>query len=368
MTRGKRLLFLVLLFLLGLQLPFGLSLYRTYRLHRYLVSLPVVAVPKPPFQDIRGGIHVHSAAGGHSLGTYAEILSAAKEVGYRYVFITEHRKPRPLFQKLFDPALVVIYGWDETQQPTGEMLCTEDRSICLQSGDDRPVASYAKGLEVFNLHESASLNDSWFLRISFFYHRLLYPDLFFFKLWTVERSYLDTWDRELKSRNLTGIGGCDAHQNVGILVETTAGQKLFTLMLDPYRESFKAVTTHVILLPKEALSTETVLAGLARGSAYVSFEKVADPTGFSFHALEDGRPKPMGSTVKRGATLIAQSPRRAVFDFIHNGKRLKQVRGSSIQLTAEYPGFYRLEVYLPDPPPELEKNPWIISNPIYVTD
>jgi len=366
MTRRKRLLFLVLVFLLLLQLPFLFSLYRTYRLHKYLASLAVVSVPKPPFQDIRGGIHVHSAAGGHSLGTYAEIVRAAKEAGYKYVFITEHPKPQPLFQKISDPGLVIIYGWDETQPPAGEMLCTEDRSVCFQSGDDRPVASYARGLEVFNLHESARVNDSWFLRMSFFYHRFRYPELFFFKLWTVKRSYLDTWDRELRTRHLTGIGGCDAHQNIGIVLQTTSGDKLFSLMLDPYQESFRAVTTHLMLMPDEALSRETVLAGLVRGSAYVAFEKVANPTGFSFHALENGRHRPMGSTVKPGARLVAQSPRKAVFHLFRNGKRWKTVSGSHLELTAEDPGFYRLEVYLPDPPPELEHNPWIISNPIYV--
>jgi hypothetical protein len=265
-----------------------------------------------------------------------------------------------------DPDLTIIYGWDERQGAAGEMLCTEDRGICFQSGDDRPVASGARGLEVFNLHQSASLNDSWFVRISFFYHRLLYPELFFFKLWTVDRSYLRTWDQELPARHLTGIGGCDAHQNIGIVLETTAGDKVFALMLDPYQESFRAVTTHVILLPNEALSPETVLASLVRGAAYVAFEKVADPTGFSFHALEDGRAKPMGSTVKRGAILVAQSPRQAVFHLHQNGRLWKTVRGVNVQFSATEPGFYRLEVYLPDPPPELERNPWIISNPIYV--
>ena len=366
MVRRKRLLLLVLLFLLLLQLPFAFSLYRTYRLHRYLASLTAVAVPTPPFRDFRGGIHVHSAAGGHSLGTYAEIVRAAKDAGYKYVFVTEHPKPQPLFEKRFDPTLTMIYGWDETQPPAGEMLCTEDRSICFQSGDSRPVASFARGLEVFNLHQSASTNDSWFVRISFFYHRLLYPELFFFKLWTVDRSYLNTWDRELETRHLTGIGGCDAHQNIGIVLETTAGDKLASLMLDPYQESFKAVTTHVILLPTEVFSPETVLAALVRGSAYIAFEKVADPTGFSFHAIESGRAKPMGSTVKQGATLVAQSPRQAVFRLFQNGKPWKTISGSQCQLAAERPGFYRLEVYLPDPPPELEHNPWIISNPIYV--
>jgi len=366
MTRRKRLLLLVLLVLLLLQLPFLFSLYRTYRLHRYLTSLAVIPVPTPPFQDIRGGIHVHSAAGGHSRGTYEDIVRGAKEAGYKYVFITEHPKPRPLFQKLSDPDVVVIYGWDERQGAAGEMLCTEDRSICFQSGDDRPVASHAKGLEVFNLDHSASSNDSWFVRISFFYHRLLRPELFFFKLWTVDRSYLATWDRELRKRPLTGIGGCDAHQNIGIVLETTAGDEIFSLMLDPYRESFRAVTTHVILLPNEALSAETVLAGLIRGSAYVAFETVADPTGFSFHALENDRARPMGSTVRRGAILVAQSPHNAVFRVFQNGELWQTATGATAQFPATEPGFYRLEVYLPDSPPELERNPWIISNPIYV--
>ncbi|RPI28473.1 MAG: hypothetical protein EHM61_05030 [Acidobacteria bacterium] len=366
MTRRKRLLLFVLLLLLLFQLPFVLSLYRTARLHRYLASLPLVDIPKPPFQDIRGGIHIHSAAGGHSLGTYPEIIEAAKKCGYRYLFITEHPKPHSLFQQVIDPDIVTIYGWDERQGGAGEMLCTGDRAICFQSGDDRPVAAHAKGLEIFNLHQSAILKDSWFNRVSFFYHRLLHPELYFFKLWAVDPSYLRTWDQELRNRHLTGIGGSDAHQNIGLVLQTTAGKRLWALMADPYPESLTAVTTHVILRYGEAVTSDSILASLVAGSAYVAFEKIADPNGFSFHAIEEGQPRPMGSTVRPGAGLVAQAPRRAVFHLIHNGKVRQMETGTRLVAKAMEPGFYRVEVHLPDPPGDLEGKPWIISNPVYV--
>ncbi|HXK59241.1 MAG TPA: hypothetical protein PLP42_05035 [Acidobacteriota bacterium] len=366
MTRRKQLLLFILLILLCLQLPFVVALYRTHRVYRYLAAWPVVDAPDPPFRDVRGGIHIHSAAGGHSLGTYLEIIEAAKQCGYQYAFITEHPKAQKLFQQLTNPDVIMIYGWDEQQGAAGEMLCTEDRSICFQSGEDRPVAQYAKGLEVFNLHRSAVLRDSWFNRISFFYHRILHPELYFFKLWEIDRSYFRTWDRELLSRRLTGIGGSDAHQNIGIVLQTTSGHRLFRLMVDPYSESFTAVTTHVFLFPDETLSRDAVLASLVRGSVYIAFEKLADPTGFSFHAIEDGKPKPMGSTVRPGARLVAHAPRQAEFHLIHNGEVSKTVTGPSFETEAATPGFYRLEVYPPDPPAPIEGKPWIISNPIFV--
>jgi hypothetical protein len=364
----RKFLKVLLLLVLVLQLPFIWSLYRTHAVNRYLTSLPQVFVPGVPFQDIRGGIHIHSAAGGHSRGTYEEIVDAARKVGYRYVFMTEHRRANQKSSGYRPPVddLVMIYGWEERLPNVGEALCADDGSLCFQSGDDRPVSAGVAGLEIFNLHHSAQSNDTWFNRISFLYHRFFHPELYFFKLWDVDRRYLLTWDQELSKRRLTGIGGSDAHQNIGITLLTTAGKNLFTLMVDPYQESLAAVTTHLMLDPEEVLSRESVLEALARGSAYVAFEKVADPTGFSFHALQDNRAWPMGSQVNPGAVLVVQAPRPSELRIIKDGVLWKTSSEPRMEAIAGEHGFYRVEVYPADPPSSLKGKPWILSNPIYV--
>jgi len=50
--------------LIVVQLPFFYALYQTHRVARYLGSLPRQQVESPPFVDVKGTIHVHSAAGG----------------------------------------------------------------------------------------------------------------------------------------------------------------------------------------------------------------------------------------------------------------------------------------------------------------
>jgi hypothetical protein len=368
----RKIVKLFLLIILLLQIPFAWSLYRTHALNRYLTSLAQVSLLEVPFQDIRGGIHIHSSAGGHSLGTYEEIMAAARQLDYGYVFITEHRRARPPAKpgSVTEPGagsdLVVIFGWEERLPEIGEALCSDDGSLCFQSGDDRPVAQGVAGLEIFNLHHSAQSNDTWFNRISFLYHRFFHPELFFFKLWDVDRSFLRTWDQELLKRRLTGIGGSDAHQNIGIVLSTTAGRRLFTLMVDPYPESLMAVTTHLMLAPEETVSRESVLDALAQGSAYVAFEKVADPTGFSFHALHANRAWPMGSVVDPGSVLVVQAPRQSEFQIVKDGTLWKTSSHGRLEIPVQEPGVYRVEVYPADPPSWLRGKPWIISNPIFV--
>jgi hypothetical protein len=348
------------------QAPFAVSLWRTRTVHQYLESLPRVSNPPVPFYDARGVIHVHSAAGGHSLGTYQEIIAAAKERGCAFVFITEHSGRQPLLARISDPKVVVIYGLEERDGSAGEFLSAEGGRLRLQSGDDRPISPNAAGVEVFNLHESAVASDTWFNRISFLYHRLAYSDLFFFKLWNVDRRHFRRWDAELAKRPITGIAGADAHQNVGLILQTAAGQRIFSVMVDPYRESFQAVSTHVMLDLGEAVTENAVVSALRRGAAYFAFEKVADSNGFSFHAIEGGKVVGMGATVAPGSTLTCQAPRRSALQMLRNGAVWKAEVAGRLTVEARDPGVYRVEVYLADAPSPLVGKPWIVSNPIFV--
>lgn len=357
---------LISLFLL-FQVPFLYALYQSYRLRQYLASWPRPGVETPaPFRDLRGGIHVHSMAGGHSLGTYPEIIEAARQAGYHYLFITEHPRSPPLFLPIEDAEILVIYGSEEDR---GLFRVLSDRnqrvSFLTHLEADRVEGGFT-GVEIFNLHESSQGKDTWYNRTQFLYHSFWFPEMFFFHLWELDPYRLALWENALQEGSLTAIAGNDAHQNVGVIVQTASGRKIFSLIADPYLESLRFVTTHVLLAGQAEVSEESILAALQQGSAYVAFERIADPTGFSFHALEENKVLPMGARARPGAELVFQSPSPVRFVVIRNASTYKELEGRRFIMKTSEAGIYRVEAYPLDPPALLQGKPWIISNPIFV--
>src|SRR6185295_13076193 len=92
MTRRK--VFIILLGLIVLsQIPFA---YRRYRLGRLrntiqqLASQRVANENVTNYVDYQGVIHVHTSLGGHSTGTFSELIAAAKANQLAFVIMTEH--------------------------------------------------------------------------------------------------------------------------------------------------------------------------------------------------------------------------------------------------------------------------------------
>lgn len=365
-NRQVRIVRWLIIGVLVLQIPFIYSLYGTYRVKRYLNSLERVEPPAGPFQDVRGGIHAHSAEGGHSLGTYQDMAEDAKKVGYRFLFITEHPRPQRLFARIHDPHLVLIYGYEERGEGA-HYLVTENRDVRLLTDRTGLIPRDATGLEVFNLHESAASLDSWYNRALFVYHQLAFEDYYVLRLWQINREHLAAWDQALlEGRVVTAVGGSDAHQNIGLILQTTAGQRIFAVLVDPYEDSFRAVSTHVMLEPSTTVSETSILDALRSGAAYVAFERIADSSGFSFHAESNGRDHRMGSTVSTGSDLVCRTPVRSEMVVYLDGRVYRRETGTGLELRTTDAGIYRVEVYPIDPPALLAGKPWIISNPIFV--
>ena len=353
--------------LIVVQLPFFYALYQSHRVARYLSSLPRQEVESPPFVDVKGTIHVHSAAGGHSTGTYPEIIEAAKEAGYRYLFLTEHRREYTRYQRMEDPELILIHGFEEPVTPSGTVLTSSDREVTIFAGSElEGVNTRFDGLEIYNMQENALAKNTPFHWINFLYHQLLYPDLFYFQLWELNPNRLLEWDRLLETRKVTGTAGNDAHQNIGIVLQTTSGKNILSLRVDPYVRSFQFVTNHVFLSPESEVSREAILEALKAGSSYIAFENIADPMGFSFHAREEGQFHPMGARVPRGSELVFQSPTPVRFLLKRAGETIEELEGTYFSLEPDQPGAYRVEAYLVDPPGLLQDKPWILSNPIFL--
>jgi hypothetical protein len=266
-----------------------------------------------------------------------------------------------------DPELILIHGFEEPVTPSGTVLTSGDREVTIFAGSAlEGVNTRFDGLEIYNMHENALAKNTLFHWISFLYHQLLYPDLFYFQLWELNPDRLLEWDHFLETRKVTGTAGNDAHQNIGIVLQTTSGKSIFSLKVDPYLRSFEFVTNHVFLSPESELSRETILEALKAGSSYIAFESIADPMGFSFHAREEGQFHPMGARVSQGSELVFQSPTPVRFLLKRSGETIEELEGTYFSVEPEQPGAYRVEAYLVDPPGLLQDKPWILSNPIFL--
>src|SRR5437763_1401604 len=104
----KRKILIVILGLIVLsQIPFAYRRYRLRRLRNTIQQLSAQRIPSSPeneYIDYKGVIHVHSFLGGHSNGTFAELIAAAKANQLDFVIMTEHP------QAEFDTSAMTLSG------------------------------------------------------------------------------------------------------------------------------------------------------------------------------------------------------------------------------------------------------------------
>src|SRR4051812_44709655 len=104
MARVTKIVLAVVVLVLLSQVLFAYRRYRLGRLHAAIQSLQSTSSnthtqsaetsksieSNPTFYDYTGVVHVHSFLGGHSTGTFQEILSAAESNNLQFVVMTEH--------------------------------------------------------------------------------------------------------------------------------------------------------------------------------------------------------------------------------------------------------------------------------------
>jgi len=358
---------LSLLLLLIIQVPFIYEVLESYWLHSYLESLPRTEHPGNPFNDVKGMIHVHSAAGGHSKGTYPEIIEAGKKAGAKWIFMTEHPREPKIFNRITDPEITMIYGWEEPRDDNGRQLRDDNSEFLIFSEfKNTEIPTEAGGVEIFNLAESAEAYNNAYNWISWIYHQFTIPEMFFFHIWDLNRERFDAWDDVCTVRHITATAGNDAHQNLGLVLETGTGKKLFSIHVDPYELSMKSVSNHLLLPKNQQVTEKNVISGLKKGSSYICFDLMGNPEGFSFHAENSSGLFPPGSTVPSGSKLRMISPLPVHFKVLWLGKVFKELEGTDFTVPVTLAGSYRVEVSFIEPPHMLEDKPWIITNPIYV--
>ena len=191
------------------------------------------------------------------------------------------------------------------------------------------------------------------LKLSNLWHFYKNPNL---QLKGPDPELLSLWDQLGQKRKVVGISGLDAHYKEIPLIK----RPLFA-----YKDLFKTIRTHILVeheLSKSDDAVRLVCDAHKEGRCYVSFDLLADATGFHFTAESGDKMYYMGDEVFNIETNIdfnISSPHHATIKLLRNGKTQRECEGNSLDFSSTEKGVYRVEAYI-------ENRPWVFTNPIYV--
>jgi hypothetical protein len=398
MTRRRKLVLALLILILLSQSPFA---YRRYRLRRLQNTIQQLASQRiandtvTEYVDYKGVIHVHTALGGHSTGTFTELIAAAKSNDLDFVIMTEHP------QAEFDTAAmtlsglhagVLFVGGNEVATADGDRLLlvpapsnanerrtTKDFTDQQKANHGLAFAAYptesqawqsspVDGVEIYNLFTNTKRINQLVTFFDGLWSYRAYPDLMFANFFARPGEDLKRWDDAVVSgnRRLVAVGGNDAHSNVGVGLSDSSGKQIIGVKLDPYERSFRTVRTHVLIQKDKPLTRESLLEALSLGHCYVAFDIFSDATGFDFRLVQSNQVMGDETAYAQPLELMASAPLPSRFVLLRNGAVVQQSSGSTVRFPLTAPGIYRVEVYLDSLPPPATGKPWILSNPIYL--
>ena len=374
----KKLAIACVVLLLLSQVPF---VYRRYKLRKLSAAINQInsqrtaPATSPQWSEYKGVIHVHSFLGGHSSGTFSDIIAAAQANQLDFVVMTEHT------EKDFDTAAmtlkdrhagVLFINGNETAAANGDRLLTLPDNIAIAAYPedlknwDTPGLS---GVEVYNVYTNTRGANPITAFFDVLWSHRAYPDLLFGLYYERPTESLKKWDEALVHARLTATPGNDAHANIGLNLRDGAGKTLAGIQLDPYSTSFRLVRLHVLIDSSKTLDTAQLLDAIKAGHCFIGFDLFGDTTGFRFEATTATETRPQGDEVpvQNDLRLRIQTPVASRVVLLKNGSPILNETGFT---TKEFPiterGVYRVEVYLPEVERIIGEKPWIISNPIYV--
>jgi len=374
MRSKKLILGIILVVLLLSQVPFA---YRRYRLRRLNAAIQQLNSQRNQqqtygFTEYQGVVHVHSFLGGHSAGTFAEIISAAQANQLQFVIMTEHA------EKDFDTAAMTLQGVH------GGVLFINGNEVSKENGDrllvlpgDVSIVAYPEefknwdtahinGVEVYNVFTNARRANPIVAFFDVLWSQRSYPDLIFALYLQRPDGSLNTWDKALTHARLTATGGNDAHANIGVSLKDSSGKTLVGIQLDPYATSFRLVRLHVLVEQGKTLDATNLMEAVRAGHCFIGFDFLGDASGFVFEAENAGERKIQGDDIslKAETRLRVRSPVPGRIVIFKDGVVWIDESGiASKEIAITERGVYRAEIYLP----QLGLTaPWIISNPVYV--
>ncbi|HVF27704.1 MAG TPA: hypothetical protein VM943_05645, partial [Pyrinomonadaceae bacterium] len=274
MKRWKKIALVMLGLILLSQVPFVYRRYKLGRLQAVINALNSERVPPSgddPYVDHRGVIHVHTQLGGHSTGTFDELVAAAKSNGLSFVVMTEHPAKYANTAEMTlkgmhegvlfingselnpaaDDRLLVMPGMT-TQKPATQSTVRQakrDGKLVFIAYPEQfrswDITDY-DGLEVYNLYTNTKNINYGLLAFDALWSYRSYPHLLFSTFYERPHNNLKKWDELIKTQDskLVAVAGNDAHANVGLSFQHLTGERILQFKLDPYERSFQVVRVH----------------------------------------------------------------------------------------------------------------------------
>ena len=404
MKRWKKISLTLLAVIVLSQLPFA---YRRYRLGKLAAAIQRVSSERPAHQttadaytEYKGVMHVHSFLGGHSTGTFQDIIEAATLNELNFVVMTEHPA------RSFDTAAMTLQGLHATVLfVNGNEVVTANQDRLLVMPGDETAARAAStstqelldnkhatrslafaayplefknwnatgfdGVEVYNVFTNARQINPLVTFCDGLWAWRGNPDLLFATFYNRPADALKKWDDAMATRNrrLVATAGNDAHANVGLSLNDSSGKTLLGVRLDPYERSFRLVRMHVLIESGKQLDTDSLLSALREGHCFIGFDLFGYTEGFRFAATNGADRRIQGDEINlaNGVHLLVNVPASSRVVLFKNGSIAQDWSGAyGKQFNVTEKGVYRVEVYLPQLPKPVGDQPWIISNPIYV--
>ena len=396
MKRWKKLLLILLALVVLSQIPFAYRRYKLGRLQAAIQQLNSLRAinNNPNFVEYQGVSHVHSFLGGHSTGSFEEIIAAAKSNKLNFVLMTEHTSNHfntagMTLQGDHDGVLF-INGNEVSLPDSSRLLLLANKpgdspleAILVDGGGRNGLAFVAypqefrawdgtyDGVEVYNVFTNARQINPLVMFFDGLWSYRSYPDLLFANFYRRPTENLQKWDQAITNsqRKLVAIAGNDAHANVGISLNDDTGKTLVGLKLDPYERSFRLVRIHVLVPKDQSLNRESLLGAIGAGHSFIGFDLFCDSSGFSFVASNGTDDKIQGDeiTLANEVKLTVKTAVSSRIVLLKDGNAVQDESGLTMKdYSVAEKGSYRVEVYLSQLPGPAGQQPWIISNPIYV--
>ena len=181
-----------------------------------------------------------------------------------------------------------------------------------------------------------------------------YPDEVFGSRAAPQPDLLARWDRELATREVPGFA------NTSVAPDFKGS----------LASALRSTTTHILA---RELKEADLRASLEAGHAYVAYDWLCDPTGFTFSASNYFGGFEMGDTIVANpllgeTTITARVPVPAKLRLYRNGTLVAEAHDTSLTYappkdSPDAEGAYRLEALLTVAGSD---RPWIFSNPLYL--
>jgi len=396
----KKTLLVALAVLVAIQVPF---IYRRYQIGQLAGKIADSEEHRanyqdPRFKEYKGIIHAHTSLGGHSTGSFDELIAAANANDLDFVLMTEH------YSDQYDTSALTLNGvYGKTLFVGGNEIDTADGDRFLMIPGSADAASLRNvptvavinklhkenrlalitypekfkswdsdfdGDEVFSLHTNAAKMNPFTALFDLIWSFPKYPALTFATYFRRPDANLAKFDEISARRGISLFAGADAHSNIGFhLFGDDAGNKVLNLKIDRYETIFRLVREHVLIPKDQPFTKENVIESIRAGRYFVGVDALGNTSGFSFAADGAGSHAvySMGDETNAPLTFNAAAPNNVHFVLFRNGEKVYESSGTStLKVNDSGPGAYRVEVYREDLGPPFDTMPWIISNPIYV--